>query len=145
MKKEDRDFAAELMSDAGIAFGIIRINIEVEMDKLKCGKKFRVLDELMLYAFKRGQAAECAAIELEQPFVESEDISHIEIRAAIRLGAGALKWCAEKDAELFAIGVGVPGRFEWAIDFGKKDGALEYAEWLGEKYSAFVTNRIGEV
>lgn len=149
-KKEDREFAIELAIDTLQHFNCAKLKVSacLNVDKPKLLKSLDLFGAMLLYAYKRGEAAARAADELEQPFVEPADVTHIEIRTTKTVHNGVTNdvvWCTEEEAEDYSVYRGAPGRFNWVADFGDKVDALEYAEMLGAQHEALVSNRIGEV
>lgn len=150
-KKEDRKFATELAIATLQHFNCAKLKVSayLSVDKPKLLKSLDMFGAMLLYAYKRGEVAARAVVDLEQPIVEPTEVTHIEIRATKRVFNSAaaydVVWCTEEEAEDYSVYRGAPGCFNWVADFGKKDDALEYAEMLGAQHEALVSNRIGEV
>lgn len=135
---EDKKHANELATEAFhfLMAGKLVVYAPAFLDSPKRARGFEVLGEILLRAFKRGQLSEILHT------ADTPANTHVEARAC-REDDGAVLWCGEEEAEYFSVYRGAPGRFHWMADFGLKDDALHYAEFIGVGMT--ITNRIGEI
>lgn len=75
MKKEDEDMARELALSIFPLYGLHKFTVHavLNIEKPKTIRNFTTLGEMLLVAYKRGEAAAHAVAELEKPFTGADE------------------------------------------------------------------------